>query len=255
MAELKKENKTINVYFHQMKALSDSLTIIGMPLRDEEFTSYILGGLDNDYDALFEVVTARQTPMSIRDLFSQLQSTEQRKLAQRRTQGASHYPAAHMAAHVGPSVAAFGATRGQPAPSFSSPPAKTGAPSNTPKPNNGRGTVVCQLCGVHRHVALKCYKRFNRDFLGIGNDGKNTEKQLAMAMTASQGSQGASQRVDWRGTLTLALCITSPTTSISSLHVSPTMAPTRFIRRMEKVCVFIILVMHYFLLHRLNHSI
>jgi hypothetical protein len=26
----------------------------------------------------------------------------------------------------------------------------------------------------------KCFKRFNRDFLGIGNDGRNTEKQIAM---------------------------------------------------------------------------
>jgi hypothetical protein len=41
-----------------------------MPLRDEEFISYILAGLDDDYDALFDVVTARTTPMPIRDLFS-----------------------------------------------------------------------------------------------------------------------------------------------------------------------------------------
>ena len=53
MNELKKENKTINVYFHQMKALSDSLTSIGMPLRDDEFISVVLVGLDDDYDAPF----------------------------------------------------------------------------------------------------------------------------------------------------------------------------------------------------------
>jgi hypothetical protein len=82
MAELKKGNNTINTYFHRMKALSDSLTTIGEPLRDAEFVSYILVGLNEEYDALYEVVTNRTTPIPVRDLFSQLQSIEQRKLAQ-----------------------------------------------------------------------------------------------------------------------------------------------------------------------------
>jgi hypothetical protein len=70
MADLKKDNKTSNVYFHQMKALSDSLTSIGMPLRDDKFISSVLAGLGYEYDALFKVVNARTTPMQIRDLFS-----------------------------------------------------------------------------------------------------------------------------------------------------------------------------------------
>jgi hypothetical protein len=57
MAELKKGNKTVNAYFHQMKVLSDSFTSIGEPLRDAEFVSYILAGLDEEYDALYQVVT------------------------------------------------------------------------------------------------------------------------------------------------------------------------------------------------------
>jgi hypothetical protein len=112
MAELKKENKTITVYFHQTKALSESLTSIGMPLCDEEFISYIHAGLGDDYDPLFEVVTACTTPMPIRDLFVQLQSTEQRMASHRATNCAHHYPASHVVANAGPSVAAFGAARG-----------------------------------------------------------------------------------------------------------------------------------------------
>nr|XP_051211614.1 uncharacterized protein LOC127329110 [Lolium perenne] len=189
MAELKKGNKTVNTYFHQMKALSDSLTSIGEPLRDAEFVSYILAGLDEEYDALYQVVTNRTTPIQIRDLFSQLQATEQRKLAQRRSSSSSHFPAAHIAAPP----AAYGAGRGGPRPP--TPSAKT-APTATPKQNGGRTPVVCQLCDTPRHVASRCYKRFNRDFLGLGNDGSVTEKQLAMAMSASHGSQGASQSVD-----------------------------------------------------------
>jgi histone deacetylase 1/2 len=186
MAELKKGNKTVNVYFHQMKALSDSLTSIGEPLRDAEFVSYVLAGLDEEYDALYQVVTNRPTAIPIRDLFSQLQATEHRKLAQRHSSGASsHYPAAHVAT---PAPAAY-AARGGPRPPT---PSAKPSPPTTPKPTSGRSPVVCQLCGTPRHVASRCYKRFNRDFLGIGNDGSNTEKQLAMAMTASHGSLGSS---------------------------------------------------------------
>ncbi|KAK1661389.1 hypothetical protein QYE76_049548 [Lolium multiflorum] len=194
MADLKKDNKTINVYFHQMKALSDSLTSIGMPLRDDEFISSLLAGLGEEYDALFEVVNARTTPMQIRDLFSQLQATEQRKLAQRRTHGgAAHYPAAHAAASTPAGPVAAWTARGSPRPS--APPPKTAPPPAAPKPTAGRGSVVCQLCGVPRHTASRCYKRFNRDFLGIGNDGRDTEKQLSMAMTASHGSSSGAPQV------------------------------------------------------------
>ncbi|XP_071674528.1 uncharacterized protein [Lolium perenne] len=70
MADLKKNNMSINVYFHRMKALADTLASIGQPLRDEEFISYLLAGLDSDYDALYEVINTRMTPISVRDLFA-----------------------------------------------------------------------------------------------------------------------------------------------------------------------------------------
>src|SRR3954468_10694144 len=65
MVELKKEDKTIHTYFHKMKVLSNSLTSMGEPLRDAELVTYILGGLDSTYDALFQVVTNRATPIPI----------------------------------------------------------------------------------------------------------------------------------------------------------------------------------------------
>jgi hypothetical protein len=45
MAEMKKRDMTITVYFTKMKALADELTSIGQPLRDDEIVSYILAGL------------------------------------------------------------------------------------------------------------------------------------------------------------------------------------------------------------------
>jgi hypothetical protein len=42
MAELKKCDMTVNVFFHRIKALSDELTSIGRPLRDDELISTYL---------------------------------------------------------------------------------------------------------------------------------------------------------------------------------------------------------------------
>jgi hypothetical protein len=48
----------------------------------------------------------------------------------------------------------------------------------------GRGNGnrhVCQLCSKVGHLASQCFKRFKREFLGIGNDRRYTEKQVAAA--------------------------------------------------------------------------
>ncbi|XP_047057711.1 heat shock 70 kDa protein 18-like [Lolium rigidum] len=128
MNDLKKGDLSVTSYFHQMKALSDTLTSIGQPLRSEEFISYVLSGLDGEFDALFEVINMRETPIPIRDLFSQLQATEHRNNA-RRAQASSMNYSAH--AHV----ALFGrsaptsAYHGNPPPSPFVPPQTRQAPS------------------------------------------------------------------------------------------------------------------------------
>lgn len=208
MADLKKRDMTITVYFHRMKSLADSLTSIGMPLRDEEFISYVLAGLDSEYDALYEVVSARTTAMPIRDLFAQLLSTEHR-IASRRGESGLHYPAAHTASYGGPHVAAYGAARGggfrpayRPDQRGSQPThvqqQKASAPSTGNPGGRRNNRVTCQLCGIVGHTSSRCFKRFNRDFLGIGNDGSGTERQIAMAMAAAQGGvhSGQQQSVD-----------------------------------------------------------
>jgi hypothetical protein len=46
-------------YFNKMKALADTLAIIGQPLKDEEFIAYVLAGLDESYDSLVISITTR----------------------------------------------------------------------------------------------------------------------------------------------------------------------------------------------------
>jgi hypothetical protein len=52
LSETRKENGTMAAYYNKVKKLADTLASIGEPLRDTEFTAYILAGLDGDYDSL-----------------------------------------------------------------------------------------------------------------------------------------------------------------------------------------------------------
>nr|XP_051202530.1 uncharacterized protein LOC127316157 [Lolium perenne] len=76
LSRIKKLDAPMASYFNRVKTLADILAGIGKPLEDEELVSYLLAGLDSDYDALVEVVTARTTPMPLRDLYAQLLTTE-----------------------------------------------------------------------------------------------------------------------------------------------------------------------------------
>lgn len=50
---------------------------ISQPLRTDEFETYLLNGLYEDYDSLVEAVLSCDSPMPIRDLYARLSSTEQ----------------------------------------------------------------------------------------------------------------------------------------------------------------------------------
>jgi hypothetical protein len=76
--DIHKEHHSITVYFNKIKRLADTLASIGEPLRDTEFTSYILEGLDADYDSLVEVIKERTIPIKPHELYQRLLSTEQR---------------------------------------------------------------------------------------------------------------------------------------------------------------------------------
>jgi hypothetical protein len=41
--------------------------------------------------------------------------------------------------------------------------------------------TICQLCDEPGHVAARCFKRFNKSFLGMYNDGRFLDRQLSMA--------------------------------------------------------------------------
>nr|BDI54716.1 SH3 domain-containing protein C23A1.17-like [Triticum aestivum] len=181
LGKVKKNDLSVTTFFNKVKTLADTLSSIRKPLRDEEFTSFILNGLDEDYDSLVENINGRDMPMPPRDLYARLLNTEQRLAARRSIGVYTEGPSANAALHGG----ARGAMQKAPPSSGSQP-----RPPAPPPPTSGRkrlhyeacgGGVECKLCGIEGHLASRCHRRFKRDFLGIGNNGKGNEKQAALA--------------------------------------------------------------------------
>ncbi|KAK1619256.1 hypothetical protein QYE76_024773 [Lolium multiflorum] len=185
LGEAKLQDLSITDYFNKVTGLADTLASIGQPLRAEDFTTYVLNGLDDDYDNLVENINGRETPIQPRELYSRLLGREQRVKAKRASPGFS---------------SANAATRGKPQkhpPSggkLAAPPPQQAprAPAASPTPTTGGGRpratcpccgteLACQLCGLAGHIASRCHRRFKQDFLGIGNNGKGNDKQAALA--------------------------------------------------------------------------
>jgi histone deacetylase 1/2 len=143
------------------------------------------------------VVQGRDIPMPPRDLYAHLLQTEQRIESRRSAEIHGGFSSANAVTRGGsrPPYRGGGGSSGGKAILPSPPQQQTnnnnklsgGSSSSTDSSScptcgrpNGRRTT-CQLCRFQGHVASRCHKRFKRDFLGIGNDGRNNERQAAMA--------------------------------------------------------------------------
>ena len=68
--ETRKDHHSVIVFFNKIKRLADQLASIGEPLRDTEFTTYVLQGLDAEYDSLVEVIQERKVPIKPQETLS-----------------------------------------------------------------------------------------------------------------------------------------------------------------------------------------
>nr|XP_040254050.1 protein transport protein sec31-like [Aegilops tauschii subsp. strangulata] len=83
LGETKLLDLSITDYFGKMTRLADTLASIGQPLRKEDFTTFVMNGLDDDYDNLAENINGRDTPLEPRELYARLLATEQRVKSRR----------------------------------------------------------------------------------------------------------------------------------------------------------------------------
>ena len=70
LATATKGTNSISEYFGRMKTLADEMASAGRKLEDEELVSYILTGLDLDFDPVVLAVTARVEPISVAELYT-----------------------------------------------------------------------------------------------------------------------------------------------------------------------------------------
>jgi hypothetical protein len=187
------------VYYAHLQALADTLASIGQPLRPDEFDNYVLDGLDEEYDSIVEL--ARERGMPSHDLYSRLLSTEQRIESRRASvhhahaarYGKQYRPTSFGSSSTpppGPSAPKpnysprSGSAGGNAAASSGRVDARTGGRSDSRVDGRSDGRrmgTICQLCDEPGHVAARCFKRFNKSFLGMYNDGRFLDRQLSMA--------------------------------------------------------------------------
>jgi hypothetical protein len=69
-----KLDSTATKFYNKVKALADTLASIGQPLTNSEFNSFIVNGLDEEYDGLVEIINERgnSTPMMAHEVYSRL---------------------------------------------------------------------------------------------------------------------------------------------------------------------------------------
>ncbi|XP_021317484.1 bromodomain and WD repeat-containing protein 3-like [Sorghum bicolor] len=159
LATASKGSSTLSEYFVKMKALGDDMALAGRRLEDEELVSYILTGLDENYEAVVSTVSARVESISVSELYTQLMSFESRKemknagsnssvnTATRGGNGGNSFGGRNGGGHGGGRGNGRGGGRGGRGPNF-------------------QAGVVSQLCGKEGHAVVDCWKRFDQSWTG-----------------------------------------------------------------------------------------
>jgi hypothetical protein len=109
LATAQKGTTSMTEYFGRMKTLADEMAFAEKKLDDEELVSYILAGLDIEYNTMVSVVATRVEPISLGELFTQLVGFEQRIDP---LQGAGSNSSTNLASHGRGRSRGYGTGRG-----------------------------------------------------------------------------------------------------------------------------------------------
>jgi hypothetical protein len=190
----RKENKTASVYFNQIKTLADEMAAAGKPLEDDDIVSYVLAGLqDEAYNGFVAAITAlikADKFISLSDLYSQLVSYEAHLEDQNPT-GESSVNAATRGGRGGGYRGGRGGGRNNYSDQryeqrgYDQRYEQRGHEHRGGYDNRGgydqRGGYnsrgggrtqgsgqrpICQVCGKEGHIALNCWKRFQKNYRG-----------------------------------------------------------------------------------------
>lgn len=160
LATAQKGASTIAEYFGKMKTLAEDMASTGKRLDDEELASYILAGLDIEFNPIVSVVAARTKPISLGELYTQLISFVQRMdLLHGGSFGSSENSTAH-GGNGGNNYHGNGRGRGNGGGRGHG----RGGGGGRGGSNTDRYTFICHLRGKEGHTVIRCYKRFDASF-------------------------------------------------------------------------------------------
>lgn len=90
-----KDNLSVTEYIGKMKTLADKMSSADKPLDDEEMMSYILAGLDNDYEPVVSSLVGKAEAIPVVEIYTQLPSFESRAKLRQQANGSSVNSARH----------------------------------------------------------------------------------------------------------------------------------------------------------------
>ncbi|PRQ44692.1 putative RNA-directed DNA polymerase [Rosa chinensis] len=143
---LRKGSETIEKYLQRVKNARDQLLSVGVSIPDEDIIIVILNGLPDEYSTIRTVVEGRETPISLRDLRSQLLAAE------RRLEGSFS-----LLSTMSAMLAQGGETRTGERDGSSRGWDNKGGGKNKDVKYNGNG-VECSVCGKKGHTVDTCFR-------------------------------------------------------------------------------------------------
>jgi hypothetical protein len=160
LATTQKGSLTVVEYFSKMKVLVDDMASTEKKLDDEDFISYILAGLDVEYNSVVSSIARRVEPITFAELYSQLMAYENILDLQSGGQGPSQSLANNASRGRG------GPSRGRGGRGTSRGGSNSGGRGRGDFFKSKNKFPLCQLCGKTNHPVFKCYKRFDPNYVG-----------------------------------------------------------------------------------------
>lgn len=181
LGNTKKKELTTDAFFSKMKGFADELAAAGKPVDDAEMVSFIVAGLDNDYDSVVAAINALPSsiPVTVSDLYTQVVQYDQRQEMLGNTGGGGFSSSANAASrgqqqrsrgkfsYRGKSSPRGRGDRGQGDRNNN----KGGRQASSGGRGRGRGRArttpwvdtTCQICNKEGHAARDCWWRFEED--------------------------------------------------------------------------------------------